>query len=46
MDTTNKTPEGLQTDHGQGQTNASTTVQQKYQSTSKTRTVTEGGGPA
>ena len=41
MDSTNKTPGKLQTDHGQGQTNASTTVQQEYQSATKTGTVSK-----
>ena len=45
MDSTNKTPGKLQTDHGQGQTNAGTTVQQESQSASKIRTVSESGGP-
>ena len=46
MDSTNKTTGELQTDHGQGQTNASTTVRQEYQSASKTGAVSESGGPA
>ena len=45
MDSTNKTPGKLQTDHGQGQTNASTTVQQGHQSATKTGRVSKGGGP-
>ena len=45
MDSTNKTPGKLQTDHGQEQTNASTTVQQEHQSATKTGTVSKSGDP-
>ena len=42
MDSTNKTPRKLQTDHGPRKTNTGTAVQQEHQSATKPRAVSKG----